>query len=96
MQNKNITRIVILTLLMISAITAFAEPMCDVEVCNRTKRWSLNVFALASDKLNENCYHINLQKADAVEKKELSSSHDISINLTKRSVTYIKHVGQCN
>jgi len=77
---------------------AQAVEMCDVQVCNKIERMSLDIFSHIKDSIGEQCFHITMPKEDAVVGKTLSSDsrwYQGEFNPTKKSVTKIKSVGEC-
>jgi hypothetical protein len=97
-------KLAIIALLAIAA-SAFAQPQtppagyCEVTVCNRIERFSLDPFSHLKDRWGESCSPGLLAKKDAVVGKELSSDsrwyQGSTINPTKKSVTRVKSVGKC-
>lgn len=80
------------------ASAASAKPpagYCDVEVCNKLERFSLDPWSMLKDNLGEQCLPALLGKEDAVVGKILSSEsrwYQGSFNPTKKSVTRVKSV----
>jgi hypothetical protein len=100
--------IIILTLLLAGGcvdpakaenINLSYEPLCEVRVCNKLSRFSLDPFAHMQDALGKTCFNIVAPKSEAVVGRVLDSSsrwyQGSSINPTKRSVTRIESVGRC-
>lgn len=85
--------------LMHSSAFATVE-MCEIKVCNRLERFSLNPFSHMKDHFGETCFDTLLPKEDAVEGKVLSSDskwyQGKHWNPTKKSVTRVKKVGTCH
>lgn len=87
--------------LMLAPLMASAAPppgYCDVQVCNKLERFTLDPWKMAKDKFGEVCQPALLAKADAVAGKKLDSSsrwYQGSFNPTKSSVTRVKSVGAC-
>ena len=77
------------------------KPMeyCEVTICNRIERFSLNPFSHMKDSAGEVCQNSTIPKSEAVVGKELSSEsrwwQGSSINPTKKSVTRVKQVNSC-
>lgn len=72
--------------------------MCEVQICNKLERFSLDIFSHIKDSLGETCFNVMMPKGEAVEGKELSSEsrwYQGSFNPTKKSVTSIKKVYHC-
>ena len=91
----------LLLLILLQANSALATvEMCEVKVCNRLERFSLNVFSHLKDRYGETCFDTLLPKADAVEGKVLSTEskwyQGTHFNPTKKSVTRVKKVGACH
>jgi hypothetical protein len=88
-------------LILAMASTGFAAPpgYCEVKICNKLERFSLDPTNWMKDKWGEQCFDSVIPKADAVEGKVLSSEsrwyQGSSINPTKKSVTRIKSVKNC-
>lgn len=80
---------------------SFAAPppgYCDVRVCNKLERLTLDPWKMAKDSFGEMCQPALLGKEDAVVGKVLSSSsrwYQGSFNPTKKSVTRVKEVRAC-
>gem|GEM_PF-5897688 len=72
---------------------------CQVEVCNRIERFSLDPFSHLKDRIGESCVVTLVSKEDAVADKKLSSEsrwyQGSTINPTKESVTRVKRVILC-
>lgn len=72
---------------------------CQVEVCNRIERFSLDPFSHLKDHLAETCMVTLVGKDDAVVGKKLSSEsrwyQGSTINPTKESVTRVKRIILC-
>lgn len=75
------------------------EPMCRVQVCNKIERFSLSIWSHVKDSMGETCMNIVVPKSEAVVDSVLSDEsrwyQGSSINPTKRSVTRIKQVLEC-
>lgn len=93
----------VVTALALTVAPAFADdlnqPMCKVEVCNKIERLSLDIFAHIKDSMGETCSTVIIPKSEAQEGKVLSSDsrwyQGSSINPTKKSVTRINRILQC-
>jgi hypothetical protein len=88
----------IILAMALMSISASAEQMCNVKVCNKLERFSLSPSNWIGDKMGENCFDTVLPKSMAVEGKELSSEsrwYQGSFNPTKKSVTRVKRVYSC-
>lgn len=90
----------VIILMLLSSLT-IAEPpagFCQVIVCNKLERFSLDPWAHIRDHYGEQCFETLLGVADAVEDKILDSQskwYQGSFNPTKKSVTRVKEVIQC-
>lgn len=75
------------------------EPMCRVQACNKIERFSLSIWSHVKDSMGETCMNIIVPKSEAVVDSVLSDEsrwyQGSSINPTKRSVTRIKQVLEC-
>jgi len=73
---------------------------CEVVVCNKIERFSLDPFSHFKDKLGETCFGTIIGQEDAVVDKVLTEEsrwyQGQSINPTKKSVTRVKEVKSCN
>lgn len=81
-----------------SAVAAPPPGYCDVEVCNKLERFTLDPISMFKDKFGESCQTVLLGKQDAVVGKQLSSEsrwYQGSFNPTKKSVTRVKTVKAC-
>lgn len=81
-----------------SAIAAPPAGYCDVVVCNKLERFTLNPWSKFKDRMGETCSPALLGKQDAVVGKVLTSEsrwYQGSFNPTKKSVTKVKSVGAC-
>lgn len=77
---------------------ATAPVMCEVRICNRIERLSLNLWSHFKDSLGETCFNVIMPQSEAVVGKELSSEsrwYQGKFNPTKRSVTTINEIYQC-
>lgn len=88
--------IIILTLLLAGGcvdpakaetINLTYEPLCEVRVCNKPSRFSLDLFSHIQDVMGKTCFNMLAPKSEAVVGKVLDES--------KRSVTRIESVGKC-
>ncbi|WDR22161.1 hypothetical protein PJM41_0076 [Salmonella phage vB_SenS_UTK0009] len=92
-----------LALLLVSTSIS-AQPqqpeLCQVQVCNKLERFSLDIWSHVKDKMGEQCFDIVLPKEQAIPDTVLGSEsrwwQGSSINPTKKSVTRIKQVYHCN
>lgn len=75
------------------------EPMCEVRVCNKISRFSLNIWSHVKDSLGEVCDTVVLPKSQSYVGNVLSSEsrwwQGSSINPTKKSVTRVDQVLEC-
>lgn len=72
--------------------------LCEVEVCNKLSRFSLNPWSHLKDKIGETCFPVTMRKKDAVVGSVLDSQtrfYQGSFNPTKKSVTRVKRVISC-
>lgn len=72
--------------------------LCEVQVCNKLSRFSLNPWSHLKDKIGETCFPVTLRKKDAVVGAVLDSEtrfYQGSFNPTKKSVTRVKKVISC-
>lgn len=76
------------------------EPLCEVQICNKIERLSLDVFTLINDRAGKVCFDTMLPKSEAVQGAVLKSEsrwwQGSTINPTKKSVTRITEVYSCN
>lgn len=87
-----------LIILICLATSIFAEEMCNVTICNKIERFSLNPLAHMGDSMGESCYDSYIPKGGAQAGKVISSDsrwYQDGINPTKKSVTKIKKVNFC-
>lgn len=85
-----------LIILICLAASIFAEEMCNVTICNKIERFSLNPLAHMGDSMGESCYDITLPKNQSQVGSVLSSdSRWYQGNPTKKSVTKIKKINWC-
>lgn len=79
---------------------AESTPLCQVQVCNRIHRLSLNMWNHFKDSMGENCFDVTLPKNKAVVGTVLSEEsrwwQGSTINPTKKSVTKVAKVYGCN
>ena len=84
---------------LLIATTAKGEILCQVKICNKLERFSLNPFSHLKDKFGETCFNATLPKEEAIPGKVLDSTskwyQGKSWNPTKKSVTKIKEVYAC-
>lgn len=89
----------LLAIAFVVSIPAHAEQICQVNVCNKIERVSLNLWSHIKDSAGEACFQAVLPKSEAVEGKILSSEsrwyQGSNINITKKSVTRVKQVFSC-
>lgn len=83
-----------------STLTQAAPPpgYCEVKVCNKLERFTLDPWKMAKDSFGEICQPALMGKEDAVVGKTLNSSsrwYQGSFNPTKSSVTRVKSVIVC-
>lgn len=75
------------------------EPLCKVQVCNKIHRVSLDLWSHIKDNMGETCTTVILPKSQAQVGYTLSDEsrwyQGSSINPTKRSVTRVKQVLEC-
>lgn len=75
-------------------------PLCKVEICNKLERFSLNPFTHMKDSMGEICHTTIIDKSEAKVGKVLNSEsrwyQGSSINPTKKSVTKITKIIQCD
>lgn len=75
------------------------EPLCKVKVCNKIERFSLSIMSHIKDSMGETCSNAIIPKSEAIVGHELSSEsrwyQGSSINPTKKSVTRVSEVYQC-
>ena len=87
-------------LISMSAVAAPPSGYCDVTVCNKLERFTLNPWSMVKDSIGEQCTPALLEKKDAVVGNVLDSGtrwyQGSSINPTKKSVTRVKEVRQCS
>ena len=89
----------ILVIAALLSFSAVAEETCEVKVCNKLERFTLDLGSLLGDYLGETCFNVVLPKSQAVVGAVLSSEsrwyQGSTINPTKRSVTRVKEVYSC-
>lgn len=95
----------ILGICLVSSFLVNAEvpnsptPMCRVEVCNKLERFTLDIGNMISDAFSESCFEMVMPKSEAIPNKVLSSEsrwwQGKTLNPTKKSVTRIKRVLEC-
>jgi len=95
------TRVIMALVVAAFATTsAFAQipQTCNVQLCNKLSRWSLDPFKHIQDKMGEQCFGAVLPKSEAVVGNVLASDsrwYQGSFNPTKKSVTKVKQVYSC-
>lgn len=95
--------IVVLALSMVVSVPSNAgrldQPMCEVRVCNKISRFSLDIMSHIKDSLGEVCDTVVLPKTESYVGNVLSSEsrwwQGSSINPTKKSVTKVVQVLEC-
>lgn len=95
-------RVLIFLTAAIALSSARAEPppgYCEVSICNKISRWSLDITSHVKDYFGEACFPGIISVQDAVVGREINSEtrwyQGSQINPTKRSVTKVKQVGTC-
>ncbi len=75
------------------------EELCEVRLCNKIERFSLDIWSHVKDNIGEVCFEAVLPKSESVEGKVLSSEsrwyQGTNFNPTKKSVTRVKEVLSC-
>lgn len=92
-------KLIVMTMLCVVSAMASAEPMCQVRVCNKLSRFSLDPFKHLKDHMGKVCFDAVLPKSQAVQGATLSSEsrwYQGSFNPTKKSVTYVDSVKSCS
>ncbi|MBC7658556.1 MAG: hypothetical protein H7249_02520 [Chitinophagaceae bacterium] len=92
------TSSVLLSFTLVLSSAAFAEPMCEVKICNKLERFTIHPTSMIKDHFGKSCYETSMPKSEAIVGKKLSSNsrwYQGSFNPTKKSVTRIKSVGKC-
>lgn len=81
------------------ASTDLNQPMCRVEICNKIERFTLSLGNIIGDAMGEKCDVVIMPKSEAVIGRVLSSEsrwyQGSSINPTKKSVTRVSQVLEC-
>ena len=98
MKTSKLIAIAALALFTTVAIAQQPTKVCNVQVCNKLSRWSLDPFSHIKDKMGEQCFNVVLPQSEAVVGKELASDsrwYQGSFNPTKKSVTTVKKVYNC-
>jgi hypothetical protein len=100
---RNIVERLILIFSMLVITSANAAPpsgYCEVTICNKISRFSLDPWAHIRDALGEVCMPATIEKKYAKEGERLHAESKIwqgeSINITRESVTKVKKVNSCN
>lgn len=98
--NKLLFAVLIAMYSSAQATEEFKAPlMCEVEVCNKLERFSLDIWSHMKDAMGETCFVTVLPKDMSVQGKTLSSEsrwwQGSTINITKQSVTRVKKVIRC-
>lgn len=75
------------------------EPLCRVKVCNKIERFSLNIWSHVKDSMGEVCMDVVIPKSQSVVGNKVQDEsrwyQGSSINPTKRSVTRVAQVYEC-
>lgn len=75
------------------------EPLCRVQVCNKIERFSLNIWSHVKDSMGEVCMDVVIPKSQSVVGNKVQDEsrwyQGSSINPTKRSVTRVAQVYEC-
>ena len=72
---------------------------CEVEICNKLKRISLDLWSHLKDEMGKVCMPGVVPKDKAVQGLEIDSKskwYQGTFNPTKRSVTYVNKIYACN
>lgn len=91
----------LLTALCVFSISAHSsEPtkLCNVTICNKIERFSLDIFSHIKDSIGEQCFDIVMPQSEAIVGNVLASDsrwYQGSFNPTKQSVTRIEAVNGC-
>lgn len=96
-------KLVLAIIFLIPSIPSYAgklsEPVCEVKVCNKISRFSLDIMSHIKDKIGEKCDTVLLPKSESYVGNVLSSEsrwyQGSSINPTKKSVTTVVEVLEC-
>lgn len=82
------------------AFAARSEELCDVRICNKLERFTLDPWKMMKDSMGEQCFNIKLPKSQAQTGKVLSEEsrwyQGSTWNPTKKSVTRVKEVYGCS
>lgn len=92
-------KFVAIAVIVLVSGAANAAGMCEVEICNKLERISLDPTNWVKDAFGKSCYHGQVPKSMAVEGKVLNSEsrwYQGSFNPTKKSVTRINKVYRCD
>ena len=96
---KNTVSVAFVTFALVGTALASPPPgYCEVTVCNKLERFTLNPWSKFKDSMGETCSPALLGKQDAVVGKALTSEsrwYQGSFNPTKKSVTRVESVGAC-
>ena len=96
---KSFVVAIVAGMLLSTSFMAQAEPMCQVKICNKLSRFSLDPFKHLKDHMGKVCFDAVLPQSQAVKGKEISSEsrwYQGSFNPTKKSVTYVDQVKSCS
>lgn len=90
-------------LLVIACLSSFqlfaSDQVCEVRVCNKIERVSLNIWSHVKDDLGKTCFNVVLPADQAKEGHILSAEsrwYQGSFNPTKESVTKVVEVLSCS
>lgn len=95
---KSFVFIIALSFVSFQLQAAEVTKLCEVKICNKIERFSLDVFSHLKDSMAEQCFDVILPQSEAVVGKVLSSEsrwYQGKFNPTKKSVTKIKSIGHC-
>lgn len=89
-----------LMIFLIPTLSFGSTTLCEVKVCNKLERFTLNITKKLMDSMGEQCFTLTLPKEEAQVGKVLSSDsrwyQGSSFNPTKKSVTRIKRLLKCD
>lgn len=98
MKIKKVMLSIALLSISLSSVASEKE-VCQVQVCNKLERFTLDFGSMIMDSLGETCQDVMIDKRLAVVDKVLTSEsrwyQGSNINPTKKSVTRVKTVYQC-